>query len=211
MKRLTVILPVVGAASLAWLFACWTPTVGDALRALDAPAYTQTVETSDFRVELKYLPRVRRLLNSTALDSGKGLGEDVLDSLRTQASEIRGMAFFLTIGPRDRADGIDLSRDLIYSGKSGHANSGEAFMDYSMGMGGKIWIEAEGRTHTMSTYQMENNWGYNPKRSFLLLFPDINEKHPDCRLEVVLDELVPGLGRKKFQWALPVGKYDELI
>jgi hypothetical protein len=193
---------------------CMDPTIRDAIRATDQKSYLREFEADNLKFEIRFVPRIRAVLERCDFDSATGLTPARLDSLKAHSFGATGLMFLLTIGPKvnGTGNGMDLSKDLIYSNTGGYEDFRLAINAFLFGLKDKIWMECNGLRIPLSGYQMENNYGLAPHRTFMLFFPKLSCGEVDeRRLEIVMDDVVPGLARKKIQWTLPLGKYDELI
>lgn len=193
------------------LFGCRQVSVKDALRDMSDARYVRSVEAGRHRIELRYLPKTLRILKASNLESSRLLTGKVRDSLVAYRASGEGIMFVLRLDPKDSAAGPGFESDVLYGQLSGFGSYPETLREYQFGLREKIWLEAGGRKFPLANYQMENTFGMDRGRVFLLLFPELPEAMMGAKVEVVLDDIVPGLARRKFDWILPVGKHDEAI
>ena len=204
---------IVAACTVMALWACKPVPVYEALKDLQGEKYMRRLEAGQHRIKLRYIPGTLRLLSRQGLDSSRTVDRSLLDSLQKTETSIEGLSFILRLEPKDSAVGMGLEHDVVYGGLAGFGSYQEASQTYMFGLGQKIWLELDGKKQSLSQYHMENSWGMNPGRSFYLVFKLPAGKKPGDPLSfrLVLDDIVPGLSRKKVEWKLPLGKYDGLI
>lgn len=181
--------------------------VSDVFRNSQGKEYSRVVETPGHQATLRFLPRAASLLMSSGVDSSTLVTAALLDSLEEALGTGRGLTFLMRLEPLGAGPGPDLGKDLLY----GDAAGGETFSAYTFGMTEKIWLEVDGHKIPLTRYQVENTFGMEPGRNFMLLFPDIraNESGTNTVIHLVLDDILPGLGRRKIEWKIPVGEYDK--
>gem|GEM_PF-3897883 len=123
------------------------------------------------------------------------------------------MIFFLRLDPKSDSTGPGFESDLIFGNQSGFDGYRSAQKAYAFGLKEKIWLEIGDKKVPLGSYQMENSFGMSRGRTFVLVFPPLAPALMKENVEVtlVLDDIVPGLARKRLKWDLPVGKYDESI
>jgi len=189
---------------------CFEVPLQDALRQLKSPAYAQSFTTDNHRIEVRLVPAILRVLQQAHLDSTRILTHRLIDSLMPQGITY-GTTFILKLSPKDSASSPGIAHDVIYGNISGYPNYQETLKAYQTGLADKIWLEVNGKKIPMLNYEMENTFGMDPSRSFMLLFPDLETSEKSIQVKLVLDDIVPGLGRKKLDWNLPVGKYEKIL
>jgi hypothetical protein len=193
--------------------ACRDPKVGDVITELRSSHHRQSVLAGNHRIEARILPPVLLALENASIDTNQALTPSLVDSLRKASSPNPGLSIVLSIAPSDTSIGRGLSNDVIYGKLSGFTDYHQASHEYQFGLKEKIWIEADGRKYPLMTYTMENSWGLIHGRSFFMVFqmPECIKLRESSEFELVLDDIVPGLSRRKIKWSFPIGEYDALI
>lgn len=196
-----------------FLFSCQQPYNSHVKSSLLGQKYIQSFEVGNHRIKVQYVPRVLKLLMHSRMDSNSRISNSLLDSLEKDFGESNGITFVLHLEPKDASSGPGFESDLIYGNMSGYGNYQEALQAFAFGLKEKIWLEVNESMLPMRSYQMENTFGMTRGRTFVLLFskPPGFEKGAEISATLVLDNIVPGLARKKMEWTFPVGKYDESI
>lgn len=192
---------------------CRSPRVGDVMREFGAPAYAKHVETGFHSIHIRYLPLALQVLNRAGWEDSLSLTRGVLDSLRRSQPFHPGLCFLMTLGPADTSQAKGRSNDVVYGSQSGYSDYREAIQAYQFGLKDKIWLETGGVKYPLYAYTLENSWGMTRSRNFFLSFR-VPEKILTARnvdFQIVLDDIVPGLARRKITWTLPIGEYDALI
>lgn len=194
------------------LVGCRSLSVSELRRKFETPEYIQRVECGHHRIEVRYIHRTLRILERSGIEDGARLTQAALDSLGKSDSS-RGLLFLLSIKPLEDSAASDSFEDVIYGGKSGFADYWEALEAFQSGFRDRIWIEHAGKRYPVGNYHLENTFGLTRGRNIVLTFnpspnPGGQEAGP---YYLVLDNLVPGLSRRKMEWTLPVGRYDEKI
>lgn len=151
------------------LCACSKEPVGVALSKMRSGEYLQSVESGSHTLQVYYLPRDLQLLRRGAVDTAALLTENMLDSLEHIYGQV-GLAFMLRIDSKSSDSGAGIGNDLIYGENSGYPNYQEAQKAYQIGLKEKIWLESDEGTLPLSLYWMENTFGMDPGRSFMLMF-----------------------------------------
>lgn len=194
------------------LVGCKAVHVGDLRKEFAGQAYVRTVEASQHVVEVRYVPNLKRLVERTGWEDTVLLTRKILDSLRQSIPGGR-MLLAMTIRPKDDSRTSDLSQDLVYGKTNGYTDYQQALADLQFGLKERIWIESGGHKIPLSHYHMENSFGMTRGRIFLLSFLALDSAAGKAQesFTVVLDDLVPGLSRRRISWNLPIGEYDEKI
>jgi hypothetical protein len=195
-------------ALLSFFLACNEPQVRDVLAEFHGSRYSKSLETREHKIEVRWVPQTLQLLNSVDPSTATKLTRTLLDSLKNKGGTRAGLLFLMRLAPRDSVRGANFKNDVIYGNLSGYANYQDALNAYQFGFREKIWLEVDGERVPLSNYQMENTFGMTASRTFALLFPELNRNARRFEVKLVLDDIVPGLARKKIDWILPVGKYD---
>jgi hypothetical protein len=185
---------------------CKSVLVRDVLAECKDPKFARTVEAGNHRIELRYLPRALRLLNKPGINDSSRFTRDFWDSVK-QADPKPGTIFLLTLSPKDTSKHGDFSNDIVYGPSGGFRDYREALNAYQFGLSDKIWVEAGGRKIPLAGYQMENTFGMTQSRTFVLAFPELARENRSS-VKVVLDDIIPGLSRRKLEWDLTMRKYD---
>lgn len=194
------------------LVGCKAVHVGDLRKEFEGQAYLRSVEASQHVVEVRYVPNLKRLVERAGWEDTVLLTGKILDSLRRSMPSV-GPLLAMTIRPKDDSRSFDLSQDLVYGKTSGYTDYQQALENLQFGLKERIWIETRGHKIPLSHYHMENSFGMTRGRIFLLSFGALDSaagKKQDS-LTLVLDDLVPGLSRRRISWNLPIGEYDEKI
>jgi hypothetical protein len=194
------------------ILGCREPTVLEMRKSLLSKEYCRDAEAELHRISVRYVPPALRILTQFKPDSARILDKRLTDSLRQDAGSMDGIIFHLRIDPKADAKPGDFDDDLIYGTKSGYGGYQENLNAFLFGMKERIWLESDGRKILMTGFQMENNFGMSKGRTFVLAFPGMAQgTRKYKKIELVLDDVVPGLSRKKMAWTLPVGKNDEAL
>lgn len=194
------------------LFAgCRQTTLREVLEAERATAQELSFEAGNHRIEVRLVSRVSDLLARSGLPDGAKVDRGLLDSLAEASGGFMGHTFVMRIGPKDTVARQGFANDLIYGPHAGYADHREALQAFQTGLREKIWLEIDGRRVPLANYQMENNFGAAPGRTFILLFPRTpgSAGRDTRKVKLVMDDVVPGLGRKKTDWLLQAGKYEQ--
>jgi hypothetical protein len=207
---MTRLLPFALLAGLAFLAGCRSPRVGELAREMRGPAYARTLTTPHHVLEVRYLPRALRLAGEFGLSDSTRLTPALRDSL-AELSGAAELVFVMRLAPKDEEADPTFANDVVYGRLSGYASYAEAQQAYASGLQERIWLEADGRKIPLAGYQMENSYGMSPARTFLLSFPEFGALRKARTVQLVLDDIVPGMARQKITWKLPVGKYDDAI
>jgi hypothetical protein len=182
------------------------------MRSFQSTAYSQRIAAGSHVIQIRYLPVALQVFNRAGLGESTTVTRELLDSLKRLQMPNGAISFVMTLGPADTSK-ADFSNDVIFGGLSGYSNYREAVQAYQFGLKDKIWLEADGKKYPLSAYTLENNWGMTQDRNFFLVFNPPADASPDRKFEfqLVLDDIVPGLARRKITWTLPIGEYDALI
>lgn len=201
-------------ASLLFLLlvSCKTIRVGELRKEFAGPGYARFVSAEHHEIEIRYIPMLKRLLESQGLEDEFTLSPRILDSLK-QTNHPKGIHLAMTIRPKVDTGHNQASCDLVFGSASGFTNPLNALEAFRFGFKEKVWVETDGRKIPAMNYHMENFFGMTAGRTFHLSFPDIEPvvSSGSISFSLVLDDLVPGLSRQRIRWDLPVGKYDEKI
>lgn len=162
------------------------------------------METEKHRIELRFIPSAVRLLEEAGISDSARFTTSLWDSLKG-VHHSQGALFIMTIAPKDTAAGF--ADDPIYGPAGGFHDYKSALNGYQFGLIKKIWLEANGRKIPLVSYEMENSFGITPSRTFVLSFPGLSREEKKST-NLVLDDVVPGLSRRKIQWDLTAEKYD---
>lgn len=195
------------------LIGCQKPRIRDVIQELHSSAYSQRLQIRNHVIEARYVPPTLQALERADLDGSRILTRHLLDSLEHSISANPGISFLLTLAPSDTSTSRGLTNDVIYGASTGYSDYHEAMRAYQFGLKEKIWIEAGGKKYPLASYTMENSWGLTRSRNFFLVFrlPDDIRTGSVTEFQLVLDDIVPGLARRKIKWTLPIGEYDALI
>lgn len=195
------------------LSACRSPKVAEVIGDLRSPAYCKRLETESHVIKVRYLPLALQILGRADMEGDRLLTRELLDSLRQAKSQKATLSFLLTLAPADTSPGTGLEQDVLYGRLSGYSDYREAIQAYKFGLKEKIWLEAGGKKYPIANYTLEDSWGMTHSRDFFLSFHVPEGLQPDEKAEfqLVLDDIVPGLARRKITWILPIGDYDGLI
>ena len=198
-------------ALLVGVFGCRPERVGEAVREMSGEAYLRRIETPHHRVEVRYLPRALRRLQESGLPDSTRLTPRLEKSLRFVEGG-SSLVFVIRLAPLDEKAQPDFVNDLVYGKSSGYTTAAEAQRAFAFEMKERIWIESDGIKVPAAHYQMENSYGIAPGRTFLVAFPEIRADYKKIKkIQLVLDDVVPGMARRKITWKLPVGNYDDAI
>jgi hypothetical protein len=194
---------------LVLLCGCEQKSVRELKAKFSGDMYERSVEAPNFVIRARYLPPIMREIMAYGLPDTARPSRKMLDSLHAKRGNPPGMGLLLRIDPKTAGP----TRDLIFGTENGYGNYRIALDQFSRGLEEKIWIEINGVRISMRGYQMENSFGMSSGRTFVLLFPSLEYGHQDKPdgFTLILDDIVPGLSRKKLNWMLPVGKKDESI
>jgi hypothetical protein len=204
-----VIKPEVVFLVLLALTGCQSPQVATVRKELQGEKFYQTFETQEHRVHVQYVPKALRLLNAARLDTGELVNPRVLDSLEL-AYGVSGLCFHLRISPMATGVAPHFANDLIYGSPGGFEVYRKRLQEFSFLLNEKIWLEVNGQKVKISHYHMENSYGISPARTFVLQFPQLSIEKQTV-FSLVLDDILPGMSRRKLSWTIPVGKYDQSI
>jgi hypothetical protein len=199
------------ALLLAVLFAgCKQPTIREVLDQAQSEVNTRTLEAGGHRMEIRYVSRTAQVLAGSGLDGSIRVSGRLIDSLKSGYGGPEGLTFLLRLSPKDSSKNIGFDHDVVYGNISGFGNYKETLQEYAFGLTKKIWLELDGTRIPLSNYQMENSFGVSRSRTFTLLFPELPQKYRgrEAHVKIVLDDIVPGLARKKLDWTLTAGKND---
>lgn len=183
------------------------------LREFAGPEYFRKCEGADLSIELRYLPRTLQLISGNRVEDSSSISNIILDSLESETPISGGLAFLMTIAPRGATGENGSGRDLVHGGLGGYQDYRETLNAYSFGLKERIWLELDGQKWPLMSYHMENSFGMTPGRNFILVFAAL-PKLPGMGTvgaDLVLDDIVPGLTRKKLHWTFPVGTHDQSI
>lgn len=191
---------------------CRTLRVGELRAEFGKSAYVRLIEAGNHEILVRFVPDLMWKVQGLGLEDSLRLSRSLLDSL-TGDTLAGGLRFLLSIRPKGESYGQGFSRDVVYGSIGGFRNYQEALETYQFGFKERIWLESGGRRIPMANYHMENSFGMDPGRNFVLCFSDMKDLIGGDKVTVflVLDDLVPGLSRRKVEWTLPVGKYDHKI
>lgn len=190
---------------------CQSHRVGDLKSRLKGVEYFRTVEAGNTRIEVQYVPENLDLISRSGLDSGAVVTRKMLDSLDRIHNASKVVRFQLRMSPLRIDSAAGIMNDVLYGTQFGYGMLQERTRDFQFGFKSKIWLEKNGRKVPLSVYHMENNFGISHSKTFILSFPNPSPEDKRASMDLVLDDLVPGLARKKINWNLPVGKHDQSI
>lgn len=195
------------ALLLAGLSSCRSPSVGDVLVELQGSEFVRSLEVPGYSMAFRYVPETQFRLLQGRITRGRSFDARLLDSLAELQGPRRGANFFLTVSPsRDTLSPLDFGNDVIY-GQARRGQSEAVVRKYMFGLGSSVWLESEGRRHDITSYTMSDGGGITKSRTFLLVFGTLEKLPQNRTLSLVSEGLVPGQGREKIQWKLPVSKY----
>jgi hypothetical protein len=197
------------AAALLTL-GCTDVRVKDVLKEFDGAPYEKSVETDNHKLAIRYIPRTYQILRRSGLDTSALVDTRLLDSLEAEYGKV-GTVFTLLLQPRNGDQDAGLENDVVYGSLSGFSSYQATMRAYAFGLHEKNRMEVKGKKIPLSRYQMDNSFGLTKGRNFILLFPALPQEAKAEEVRLVLDDIVPGLARKKLVWSFPVGKYDESI
>lgn len=195
------------------LLGCRGPEVREVVSSLTGKEYVRSLDAKAHRLEVRYTPKTLELLARSGIDGSTAVSDRILDSLEKAYGMGEGLQFQLRIDPLDSGFRGDFSNDLVYGRQSGYGSFPATLKAFTEGLQERIWLECDGEKIPLGRYQMENSYGMTPGRTFVLLFPLPSRlaKGKRADLTLVLDDIVPGLARRKLEWTLPVGEYDRSI
>ncbi len=190
---------------------CQPKTVGLAVQAMSSDAYVRKLETGNHKIEFRFIPETLYYLKFSSLDSNRAFTPKLVDSIKHSGSLVYGLMFTMTLSPKiDTLLPTDYRNDVVYGEITGEENYRTVLNDFLSGLQSKIWLEIAGKKHMLRTYQMVNSWGMSKSRTFTLVFDPVENlvQAKKGKIVLVLDNLVPGQGRDKLIWQLPINRYD---
>ncbi len=196
-----------------FLCGCHPTKVGQLRREVSGEKYLRTAIATRHRIEVQYVPPSMAALAATHWDDSVSLSENRIQLLNGSKLDSEGLTFFLRLEPIAADSSNGFAKDVVFGNISGMTSIPQVQQEYRTGFQEKIWLEIRGEKLPLSSFQMENNFGMSRGRTFVLLFnaKTIKGGTRNIPLTLVLDDLVPGLSRKKLEWTLPIGKHDEKI
>lgn len=191
---------------------CNTVRVGELRQEFRKPGYIQAIESNNHEIVVRYVPKVMQVIGRSGLEDSARISNTIMDSVAALDSSDE-VLFLLSIRPKGDSAGPGFSRDVIYGNIGGYQSYQEALSAFQFGFKERIWLESGGIRFPLANYHMENSFGMTPGRTLVLGFHGLSRIRTGKKtlLSLVLDDLVPGLSRKKLEWVLPVGKHDETI
>jgi hypothetical protein len=189
---------------------CKTESVSEVLKTLRSEKYVQHLEAGHHKLSFRYVPETLSLLATASLDTNRECTKELLDSLRKANPYRTGLSFSMVLSPNVGSDNPgNFTNDVVYGQLSGTGDYRETLNRYLFKLKANLWLEINGKKYEMLNYQMVRSWGMTKSRTFMLLFDDIMAKEPDAKeLALVAENIVPGQGRDKFTWDLPLSEYD---
>jgi hypothetical protein len=194
------------------LSACREVKLKEIVKGMRGEKFMQSANTGAHRIQLRYVPKILRVYESGEADSNAEFPPPGIDTLALRQMT-RGILFVMQLGPSDTSGNSGFKKDLIYGAFEESGDYRKNLAHYQFGLAEKIWLESNRVRYPLANYQMENSFGMFPERTFTLFFPDIPNPTPGkpMLVKVVLDDIVPGLGRKQFTWAINAEKYEYSI
>ena len=198
--------------ALLALIGCREPRVSEVLKDLSGSRYLRVAAAKDYSIEIRLMPRRMSVVALAGLEPGRIVTPELLDSLDRNAGLALGVQFYMRISPNDSTLPSH-ENDLIYGSKNGFDSYQAALLAYQDGLARQIWAEASGKKYALSTGRMVNNYGLGRGREFVLVFPEgvLGGEGAEHDLTIVLDDLVPGLGRSRLTWNLNKSEYENSI
>jgi hypothetical protein len=197
------------AASL--LAGCQPRTVGEAMRHLRGEEYVRRLEAGNHKLDFQLVPEALYLLATGDVDTTLEFSRSLMKELKAKEATGYGLLFTMTLAPKiDSLSPTDFRNDVVYGQITGAADYRKTLDEFLFNLKTKFWLEAGGRRFEMSTYHMSNSWGLSKSRSFTLVFPKLSDLLPDRSgtLALVVEDLVPGQGRNRVEWELPINGFD---
>lgn len=207
--RLTVII----SSAMLLLQGCHSKQISEILKAVPEKSYTKMATTDYLRIEVRLVPKMVQVLGAAQLNQDRLLTAALVDSLNKENGRKYGMLFIMDITPIPETKAQNSSNDLIYSSIGGYQDYREALEAFQSGLNETVWLESGGKKISLVSNQMSNNFGMSPGRQFTMVFPEIFRYSDKDEIEfyLVLDNLVPGLSRKKLEWKISKRKYESTI
>lgn len=188
------------------LIGCGPVRVADVFERARSEKNIRHFEVGNHRLEIRYLPREYVLLSRAGLDSGRVVTSGLLDSLEGVQGLGEGETFLLKLSPREDTTAPDARRDVVYGPLSGFGGYQRTLEEYQFGWRDKIWLETGHERIPLGGYQMENTFGMDPSRIFMLTFMPVRNGKK-THVVLVLDDLVPGMARMKLGFTLLTGRF----
>jgi hypothetical protein len=190
-----------------FLLGCEPKTVGEILAKSKSEKSQQAKEVENLKVTVRQFSKTHFLLSRAHLDGHRAITEALIDSLESEFGYC-GTMFLLRIEPKDSSGKSGMDDDLIYGPIGGFSDYRSAMQEYQFGLKEKIWLESSKEKIPLSGYQMENTFGFDHGRTFIIQFPDLKKGSTgnEYKYFLVLDDIVPGLGRWKTEWLILNGK-----
>jgi hypothetical protein len=199
--------------SLAFLLSsCQQKKVHEVLRDFESKRYSQTLETPHFHIEVRYMPLVYRLLKSSDVDTSISIGELKRAFADGPGKSSKGLVFYLRLVPDDQVSNAEIQLFINSHISTGFESEGAGLFLTSAPLREKIWIESGNQKLSPAEVRIENTYGLSRTIICTVLFSNSwLEKAAKGKFDFVIDDLVPGMARRKIGWMLPIGKYDESI
>jgi hypothetical protein len=190
---------------------CQPATIQETVQKLSEKAYVKSVTTGNHKIDLRYVPETLYYLTYGKIDSSRKFSRAVVDSVKSSGYLKYSLMFTMTISPKnDSLAPTDFRNDVVFGSITGEENYRVILERFRSGLESRIWLEIGERKWPLRTYHMTNSWGMSKSRVFTLIFDPIEDLIPgkEGAVSVVIEDLVPGQGREKFQWNLPMSQYD---
>jgi hypothetical protein len=185
------------AASL--LAGCQPRTVGEAMRHLRGEEYVRRLEAGNHKLDFQLVPEALYLLATGDVDTTLEFSRSLMKELKAKEATGYGLLFTMTLAPKiDSLSPTDFRNDVVYGQITGAADYRKTLDEFLFNLKTKFWLEAG------------NSWGLSKSRSFTLVFPKLSDLLPDRSgtLALVVEDLVPGQGRNRVEWELPINGFD---
>lgn len=189
---------------------CEQPRFGDWRKEFQSKDYVQEIRNGELVLEVRHVPKELRQAVEWGISDTARMSAAFLDTLK-RAAFIKGHLFMVTLKPFSEEFSSRMGKDLVYGQGNRFSTYQEAMETYQFGWRERIWLEYGDKKIPMSGYQMENTFGVSPERSFIISFPELGHTKASgkAKVDLVVEDLFPGLARHKLHWMLPVGEHEE--